>query len=111
MSVNAFAELTTDKPFKKLTTSLKSSGGRASDGRISVRFRGGGHKRRLRLVDFKFAKHDISSVVKTIEYDPNRSAFIALVQDADGEHRYVLAHSEMKVGDTIITSADAKLIS
>jgi len=110
MSVNAFAELTTDKPFKKLTTNRKSSGGRASDGRISVRFRGGGHKRRLRIMDFKFAKRDITSEVKTIEYDPNRSAFIALVLDTDGEHRYVLAHSTMKVGDTIVTSDDAKLL-
>jgi large subunit ribosomal protein L2 len=61
-------------------------------------------------MDFKFAKRDIASEVKTIEYDPNRSAFIALVQDTDGEHRYVLAHSTMKVGDTIITSDDAKLL-
>lgn len=109
MSVNTFAEITADKPFKKLTTNRKSSGGRNSSGRTTVRFRGGGHKRRLRMVDFKFMKRDITSEVKTIEYDPNRSAFIALVLDTDGEHRYVLAHSEMKVGDTIVTSDDAKL--
>jgi len=111
MSVNAFAEITADKPFKKLTTNRKSSGGRNATGRTTSRFRGAGHKRRLRIVDFKFHKKDIPSTVQTIEYDPNRSAFIALVLDADGEHRYVLAHSQMKVGDTIITSDDAKLIS
>ncbi len=110
MSVNTFAELTTDKPFKKLTTNLKSTGGRNSDGRTTSRFRGAGHKRRLRIMDFKFAKKDVTSEVKTIEYDPNRSAFIALVLDADGEHRYILAHSTMKVGDVIVTSDDAKLL-
>jgi large subunit ribosomal protein L2 len=80
-------------------------------GRTTSRFRGGGHKRRLRIVDFRFTKMDVPSVVQTIEYDPNRSAFISLVKDADGEHRYVLAHSTMKVGDTIITSANAKPIA
>jgi large subunit ribosomal protein L2 len=110
MSVNTFTEITADKPFKKLTTNRKSSGGRNSAGRISVRFRGGGHKRRLRIMDFKFQKRDITSVVQTIEYDPNRSAWISLVLDADGEHRYVLAHSTMKVGDVIVTSDDAKLL-
>ncbi len=108
MTGNAFAEITTDRPLKKLTTSRKSSGGRNSYGRTTSRFRGGGHKRRLRIMDFRFTKMDVPSVVETIEYDPNRSGFIALVKDADGEHRYVLAHSTMKVGDTIITSADAK---
>ncbi len=108
MSGNAFVELTTDKPFKKLTTSHKSSGGRNSTGRTTSRFRGGGHKKRLRIVDFRLAKLDIPATVKTIEYDPHRSAFIALVQDADGEHRYILAHSTMKVGDTIVVSENAK---
>jgi large subunit ribosomal protein L2 len=108
MSGNAFAEITTDKPHKKLTTSSKSSGGRNSTGRTTSRFRGGGHKRRLRIVDFRFTKMDVPSTVKTIEYDPHRSAFIALVEDKDGEMRYVLAHSTMKVGDQIITSANAK---
>ena len=111
MSGNTFEEITTDKPFKKLTTNRKSSGGRNHAGRTTSRFRGGGHKRRLRMVDFMFAKKDIPSVVQTIEYDPNRSAFIALVLDQDGEHRYVLAHTTMKVGDTIITSDNAKPIA
>lgn len=108
MSGNTFAELTTDRPLKKLTTSHKSTGGRNSLGRTTSRFRGGGHKRRLRIVDFRFTKMDVPAVVETIEYDPHRSAFIALVKDADGEQRYVLAHSTMKVGDTILTSANAK---
>lgn len=110
MTTNAFTELTTDKPLKKLTRSRKSSGGRNSTGRTTSRFRGGGHKRRLRVVDFMFAKKDISSAVQTIEYDPNRSAFIALVKDEDGEMRYVLAHTTMNVGDTIITADNAKPI-
>jgi len=110
MTGNAFTELTTDKPHKKLTASRKSSGGRNSTGRTTSRFRGGGHKRRLRMVDFMFAKKDVPSIVQTIEYDPNRSAFIALVKDEDGEVRYVLAHTTMKVGDTIITSDNAKPI-
>lgn len=111
MSGNTFAELTTDKPFKKLTTSHKSTGGRNSLGRTTSRFRGGGHKRRLRIVDFRLTKMDIPATVKTIEYDPHRSAFIALVLDADGEHRYVLAHTTMKVGDTILTAANAKPVA
>jgi large subunit ribosomal protein L2 len=111
MSGNAFVELTTDKPFKKLTAAHKSTGGRNSLGRTTSRFRGGGHKRRLRIVDFRFTKMDVPSVVQTIEYDPHRSAFISLVKDADGEHRYVVAHSTMNVGDTIITSANAKPIA
>lgn len=110
MSGNAFAELTTDSPFKPLTTNRKSSGGRNATGRTTSRFRGGGHKRRLRMVDFRLTKIT-ESTVKTIEYDPNRSAFIALVQDTDGEHRYILAHSTMKVGDTLVTADDAKLVT
>lgn len=111
MSGNTFAEITTDRPKKKLTTSHKSTGGRNSLGRTTSRFRGGGHKRRLRIVDFRFSKMDVSALVETIEYDPHRSAFIALVKDADGEYRYVLAHSTMKVGDTIITAPNAKPIA
>lgn len=111
MSGNDFAEITTSRPFKKLTTSNNRSGGRNSLGRTTSRFRGGGHKRRLRIMDFRFTKMDVPSVVESIEYDPNRSAFIALVKDADGEHRYVLAHTTMKVGDTIITSVDGKPVA
>lgn len=111
MTTNAFTELTTDRPKKSLTNVRKNSGGRNSTGRTTSRFRGGGHKRRLRLIDFRFMKKDVLATVETIEYDPNRSAFIALVKDADGEHRYVLAHTTMKVGDTIITSDNAKPVA
>ena len=108
MTGNAFTELTTDRPLKKLTSSRKSTGGRNCLGRTTSRFRGGGHKRRLRIMDFMFTKKDIPGVVQSIEYDPNRSAFIALILDQDGENRYILAHTTMKVGDTVITSDNAK---
>ena len=103
-----YEELTTDNPHKPLTISLKRYAGRNNAGRISVRHQGGGAKRLYRIVDFKFDKKDIGARVETIEYDPYRSAFIALVCYRDGERRYVLAHTEMKVGDTIITSNTAK---
>jgi len=108
MSVNAFEEITTDKPHKPLTSALKSKAGRGAGGRISVRHRGGGHKRRYRHVTFTYDKLDIPATVLTVEYDPNRSAFIALVEYKDGEKRYVLYHKDMNVGDTIITSNKAK---
>ncbi|HRP01239.1 MAG TPA: 50S ribosomal protein L2 [Candidatus Kapabacteria bacterium] len=100
-SVSAFNEITTDKPFKALTTSLKKSGGRNNTGRITSRHRGGGHKRRYRIIDFKRNKTGIPAVVETIEYDPNRNARIALVKYQDGEYRYIIAPNKLKVGDTI----------
>jgi len=99
-----FDELTTDKPYRKLLTSLKKSGGRNSEGRITIRFRGGGHKRQYRIIDFKRNKYDVPGIVETIEYDPNRTARIALIKYADGERRYILAPLGVKVGDSIISS-------
>ncbi|MEN0003707.1 MAG: 50S ribosomal protein L2 [Bacteroidota bacterium] len=104
---NAFTELTTDKPEKSLLAPLKRSGGRNNSGRMTVRQRGGGHKRRYRVIDFRRDKDGIPAVVKTIEYDPNRSAFIALVQYEDGEKRYIIAPDGLKVGTTILSGKDA----
>ena len=102
-------ELTTDKPEKSLVSGLKSKGGRGQGGRISVRHQGGGHKRKYRVIDFKRNKHGIPGTVQTIEYDPNRSANIALVFYADGEKRYIIAPLDLKVGDTVVSGADADI--
>ncbi|AEG73762.1 50S ribosomal protein L2 [Mycoplasma haemofelis Ohio2] len=99
-------ELTTDKSFKPLTKKLNKTGGRNNTGKITVRHRGGGHKRRYRIIDFKRDKDGVPAVIKTIEYDPNRSSFISLVAYADGEKRYILTPHGIKVGDTIISGAD-----
>lgn len=99
-----FDELTTDKPYKKLVESLKKSGGRNSLGHITIRFRGGGHKRKYRIIDFKRDKYEIPGTVETVEYDPNRSARIALVKYADGERRYILAPLGLNVGDRVIST-------
>ena len=96
-----YEELTKSKPEKKLLRPKKRSGGRNSNGRITVRFRGGGNKKRYRVVDFKRDKRDIEAKVSAIEYDPNRSAFIALLNYVDGEKRYILAPQEISVGDRI----------
>ncbi len=101
--VNTFDAITTDRPEKSLLAPLKSKGGRNNVGRMTARYRGGGHKRRYRIIDFKRDKFDIPAKVKTIEYDPNRSAFIALVVYADGEKRYIIAPNEIKPGDTVIS--------
>lgn len=103
---NAFAEITTDKPEKSLLDRKNSSSGRNSKGRMTVRNIGGGHKQHYRIVDFKRNKKDIPAVVKTIEYDPNRTAFIALLAYADGEKRYIIAPQGLQVGTTVI-SGDA----
>ncbi len=103
-----YEELTTNKPYKALTTYKKDRAGRNSAGRISVRHQGAGHKKRYRKVDFILDKKDVPAKVETIEYDPYRTAFIALVCYQDGERRYMLAHSTMKVGDKIINSNTAK---
>lgn len=100
----SFEELTTDRPHKPLLQSLPKSGGRNSRGQISIRFRGGGHKRQYRIIDFKRDKLEITGVVETIEYDPNRSAFISLVKYKDGEKRYILAPLSLKVGQTVVSS-------
>jgi large subunit ribosomal protein L2 len=100
-------EITAEKPLKALTKGKVSSGGRASNGRISVRFRGGGHKRRLREIDFKRDKHGIPAKVSSIEYDPNRTANIALLTYADGEKRYILAPKGLKVGQALLSGPQA----
>jgi len=108
-SISSFDEITTDKPYRPLTGALVSkSGGRNNTGRVTSRHRGGGHKRRYRIIDFKRNKINIPAVIETIEYDPNRSARIALVKYEDGEHRYILAPDKLKVGDTIISGPDAE---
>ncbi|OAL10367.1 50S ribosomal protein L2 [Candidatus Mycoplasma haematobovis] len=104
--INYREALTTSKPYKPLTESLKKSGGRNNTGKITVRHRGGGHKRRYRIIDFKRDKDNILAIIKTIEYDPNRSAFISLVAYADGEKRYILTPHGIKVGDSIISGSD-----
>lgn len=102
-----FDEITTNKPLKSLVLGKSASGGRNKNGRITSRHRGGSHKRRLRVIDFKRDKHDIPAKVQTIEYDPNRTARIALVAYADGEKRYIIAPNKLKVGDTIISGENA----
>ncbi len=95
------------KPEKKLLSSMKSSGGRNNSGRMTVRNRGGGHKRRYRIIDFKRDKNDMPAKVLTIEYDPNRTCFISLVQYDDGEKRYILAPEGIKEGDVVMSGAAA----
>src|ERR687883_496105 len=90
------------KPVKALTEGKRSSGGRNNNGRVTVRFRGGGHKQAYRLVDFKRRKFDVNARVERIEYDPNRTAFIALVKYDDGEHAYILAPQRLAEGDKVI---------
>jgi len=102
-----FDELTASKPHKKLTVSLKKSGGRNNQGKRTMRMIGGGHKRNYRLIDFKRDKHDVSAKVLTIEYDPNRSSRIALIEYADGEKRYIIAPQGLTVGQTIISGSKA----
>ncbi|MCX7857376.1 MAG: 50S ribosomal protein L2 [Deltaproteobacteria bacterium] len=104
MSVLTFDEITKREPEKSLTVPLKKTGGRNNLGRITTRHIGGGHKRKYRLIDFKRDKFDIPGRVHSIEYDPNRSANIALIHYVDGEKRYIIAPLSLKVGDTIISS-------
>ncbi|MFH1063053.1 MAG: 50S ribosomal protein L2 [Candidatus Omnitrophota bacterium] len=104
-----FAEITKSKPEKSLTVALKKTGGRNSNGRITCRHRGGGHKRRYRLIDFKRDKHDMAATILSIEYDPNRSSRIALVQYQDGEKRYIIAPLEIKVNDQIMSGENVEI--
>jgi large subunit ribosomal protein L2 len=99
-----YEELTTSDPYKPLLQPLKKSGGRNSRGRISIRFRGGGHKRSYRIIDFKRGKIDIPGEVETIEYDPNRSAFISLIKYKDGERRYIVTPYNLAVGQIVVSS-------
>ncbi len=98
-----FSEITSRSPHKKLTKALRKSGGRNNTGRITIRRRGGGHKRRYRIIDFKRNKLDVPGKVATIEYDPNRSANIALIHYIDGDKRYILSPDKLKVGDNVIS--------
>lgn len=98
-----FSEITKSRPEKKLTRSLKKTGGRNNQGVITVRFRAGGHKRRYRVIDFKRKKDGVPARVAAVEYDPNRSARIALLHYADGEKRYILCPDQLKVGDTVVS--------
>ena len=104
MTGSDFSEVTRPTPEKKLLAPLKRTGGRGNKGTITTRHKGGGHRRRYRLIDFKRAKFDVPARVASIEYDPNRSARIALLQYADGEKRYILAPGKLQVGQTVISS-------
>ncbi|MFQ6113505.1 MAG: 50S ribosomal protein L2, partial [bacterium] len=108
-SVLTFDEVTRDKPEKSLLRPLKKSGGRNSHGHITVRHRGGGHKRSYRLIDFKRNKDGIAARVASIEYDPNRSANIALLHYLDGEKRYILASLGLKVGDRLMSGEQVEI--
>ena len=103
MSVLTFDEITTDTPEKSLLAPKNKKGGRNNTGRITVRHQGGGNRQKYRIIDFKRNKDNIPATVKTIEYDPNRSANIALLVYADGEKRYILAPKGLNVGDTIVS--------
>jgi len=109
-SVADFTEITTDRPHRPLTKPLKKSGGRNNRGELTVWWRGGGHKRAYRVIDFRRDKHDVPGKVSTIEYDPNRSARIALVTYADGEKRYILQPLGLKVGDTVVASTKVDIL-
>jgi large subunit ribosomal protein L2 len=109
MTGASFEEVTHARPEKSLSRGLRKRGGRNSRGKITVRHRGGGHKRRYRFIDFKRDKIDVPARVASIEYDPNRSARIALVVYADGDKRYIIAPLGLQVGDTIVSGADADI--
>ncbi|MBM2826095.1 MAG: ribosomal protein [Dehalococcoidia bacterium] len=109
MSVPTFEEITKTTPEKSLLVTLKKNAGRNFRGKITVRHRGGGHKRKLRIIDFKRDKTDIPGVVHSIEYDPNRSARISLINYVDGEKRYILWPSGLKVGDKILAGPEADI--
>ncbi len=100
---NAYAEITTNKPEKSLLEPIKRTGGRNSQGRRSMRYIGGGHKKQYRIIDFKRNKYDVEATVASIEYDPNRTAFIALLHYADGEKRYIIAPQGLQVGAKVIS--------
>nr|WP_298791454.1 50S ribosomal protein L2 [uncultured Allomuricauda sp.] len=105
--VNGFDAITTDKPEKSLLAPLKKSGGRNSQGKMTIRHRGGGHKRRYRIIDFKRDKQGMDAKVVSIQYDPNRTAFIALVEYKDGEKRYVVAQNGLQVGQKVSSGPKA----
>ena len=104
--VNGFDAITTDKPEKSLLAPKKRSGGRNSQGKMTMRYIGGGHKKKYRIIDFKRNKTGIPAEVKSIEYDPNRTAFIALLNFQDGEKRYIIAQNGLKVGQTVVSGSE-----
>ena len=104
--VNGYDAITTDKPEKSLLAPKKRSGGRNSQGKMTMRYKGGGHKRRYRIIDFKRDKQGVPATVATIEYDPNRTAFIALLNYQDGEKRYIIAQNGLQVGQNIVSGND-----
>jgi large subunit ribosomal protein L2 len=108
-NVPDFSEITTDRPYKPLTRIKKRTGGRNMHGHITSYHRGGGHKKRLRLIDFKRGRHDVEATVRTIEYDPNRTARIALIEYSDGEKSYILAPHGVRVGETVVSGANAEV--
>ncbi len=108
-SVDTFEDISVTEPYKKLITIKKRSGGRNVYGRITVRHIGGGAKRFIRIIDFKRDKYDMEGVVTTIEYDPNRNARIGLISYADGEKRYIITPTELKIGDKIVSSRNNKI--
>ena len=109
MSVTDYSGLSKGAPEKSLLAPLNKKSGRNSYGRITVRHRGGGNRRKYRIIDFKRQKFDVPGTVKTLEYDPNRSAFIALIEYQDGEKRYIIAPNGLKVGDTVVASPSADI--
>ena len=109
MSVSSFEEITNDRPERSLLRPLKKHGGRNFRGKITVRHQGGGHKRRYRVIDFKRDKFGVPGRISTIEYDPNRSARIALVSYADGEKRYIIAPLGLRVGDVVMSGPEAEV--
>jgi large subunit ribosomal protein L2 len=109
MSVSTFEEITKDRPERKLTVALRKTGGRNNNGRITSRHRGGGHRRRYRIIDFKRNKFDSVGIIQSIEYDPNRSPRIALVKYEDGEKRYIISPEGVVIGTKIISSLDNQI--
>ena len=104
---NDYAEITTDTPEKSLIVSIKRSGGRNHSGKMTMRYMGGGHKKAYRIIDFKRDKENIPGKVMSVEYDPNRTSFIALVNYSDGEKRYIIAPNGLKVGQDVMSGANA----
>ncbi len=106
--ISDFDDITAKKPEKSLLAPIKKSGGRNNQGKMTIRYRGGGHKRRYRIIDFKRNKENVQGEVKTIEYDPNRTARIALIEYGDGEKAYIIAPHGLKVGQKVMSGTDAK---
>jgi large subunit ribosomal protein L2 len=109
ITVPSFEEITTDTPYKPLTLPVRKKGGRNSYGRITVRHKGGGHKRRIRILDFKRDKRNMPANVISVEYDPNRSSRIALLEYEDGEKRYIICPVDLNVGDKVYSGESAEI--